>query len=97
MDEFNEIVKNLSIDKEKYEKMFDGADEIEDITFALEHIINDNELWTELAKSKADRIGMVALIGSFAIQFTGAIEPIVDEFLDKEDEYEEEFGDDDED
>lgn len=86
MDDFEELIKDALQDKEKYSKMFEGADEAEHISFTLKHIIEDDGLWEELATSKIDRISLVALIGSLAMQFAGAIEPIVDEIINKEEE-----------
>jgi hypothetical protein len=86
MDEFEELVKDVLEDKDKYIKMFDGADEAEDIAVALKQIIDDDKLWEELATSKLDRIGLIALVGSFAIQFSGAIEPIVEVLNDYEED-----------
>ena len=86
MDEFEELVKDVLQDKEKYNKMFDGADEAEDISLTLKQIIDDDGLWSELATSKIDRISLIALIGSLAMQFAGAIEPIVDEIINEDEE-----------
>lgn len=86
MDEFEELIKDVLQDKEKYVRMFDGADEAENIAFTLKQIIDDDGLWSELATSRIDRISLIALIGSLAMQFAGAIEPIVDEIINEDEE-----------
>lgn len=72
--------------KTEYSDMFEIVDGANHITDALKTMIEDDELWQEMATSHEDRAMFVAMVGVMSMKFMEITMPLADELFGGEDE-----------
>jgi hypothetical protein len=76
--------------KAEYSDMFEVIDSANNITDTLKIMIEDDELWQEMANNKEDRAMFVATVGVMSMKFMEVTMPLADELFGGEDDGEDE-------